>query len=457
MDPKYIFDNLISKNYDNIIDNIYNDVSNITHNLDQRFDYSHKLIKGSITSLITFLQSSTPYDTLWLQITREVIIYLSRIYSKLTVDDDNNLYNIIQVDSDHKIRLMILYMIFYNYDARSAKKLYAGVDFEFNQRRIALCQVGYFPHRANKFIWVFDPNTLDSPQTQYLIKYLFTTKWIYKIVHGSDSLDIPYLFQELFMNNHTHIYSFITRVIDTRFLCEYYKNSVQFTDKKCSIYDALLYFGTIDQDKYDELQHISKTMGAVQDVQWDVYGMSSFNLKYAAYDTVYLHSFYFDILHNAKQETPELYNSYMYIPLITRFIFLEKWEISDLLPRIKAEVDPINNYIIKIEGENITMINIFNNAIKEMVINTPDLVINVSNLLDINYFRSSLMLLFKMVFYSILTNNFTVYRNKDEKYTEKIALGDVFDTLKLIHLEKLRKLVKRFYNESLNVINITYK
>jgi len=462
MDPTYIFNNLISKNYDGIIDNVYNDILNITDNLEKRYDYSYKIVKDSIFTLISYLKSSPLYDATWLQITRELIIFLSRKYSKLVVPVNDDIYNIIQVDNDKKIQLMLLYMIFYHYDARSTKKkkLYAGVDFEFNEGRIALCQVAFFPHRVNKFVWVFDPNSLDTPKTQYLIKYLFTSQWIYKIVHGSDSLDIPYLFQELFMNNHTYIYSFVKRVIDTRFLCEYFKNTVKSGDKKCTIYDALLYFGTIDQQKYDELQHINKTMGPIQDVNWNVYNMSSFNLKYSVYDVLYLHSFYFDILHKAKTETPELYNSYMYIPLITRFIFLEKWNVTDLLSRIKSRVDPINNYIIKHEGENITLVTLFNSIVKNMVINTPSrgaLVINVNNLLEINYFRSPLMMLFKMITYSILTNNFTVYKNREDIYTEEISLDDVFDTLKFIHLEKLRKLVKAFYVTAEREINNFFK
>ena len=91
-----------------------------------------------------------------------------------------------------------------------------------------------------------------------------------------------------------------------------------------------------------------------------------------------------------------------------------------------------------------------------MVINTPKLTININDLLNINYFRSSLMLLFKMIIYSIITNNYTVYKNKEEIYMEKIGLEDVFDTLKLIHLEKLRRLVKAFYNESFKNILAIY-
>lgn len=460
MDPTYIFNKLISKSYDDIIDNVYNDIPNLVRNLEERYDYSYQITKGSITSLISFLQSAVSYDATWLQITRELIIFLSRIYSKITITDNGSEYNIIQVNSDHLIKLMLLYIIFYNYDARSIKnkKLYTGVDFEFNQgRKIALCQVAFFPHRVNKFIWVFDPNSLDTQRTQYLIKYLFTSKWVHKILHGSDSLDVPYLFQELFMNNHTYIYSFVTNITDTRFLCEYFKNSINNIDKKCSIYDALLYFDTIDQQKYNELQNINKSMGPIQNQVWDVYNMNIYNLKYAAYDTLYLHRFYFDMLYRAKIKTPELYNSYQYIPLITRFIFLEKWDVSDLLNRIKSQVDPINNYLIKFDDKNITLTNIFTDVLKGLIIKSPDLTINVNDLLNINYFRSSLMLLFKMVIYSIITDNFIVYENKNKTYTEKISLEDIFDTLKFIHLDKLRKLIRRFYNASIKKIDDIYK
>ena len=447
MDPTYIFNNLISKDYNNIIDNIYDDVDNIIQSLEKKYDYSYKIVKGTISSLVSFLRSTTQYDTQWLHITRELIIFLCKKNTDIpTKLEDGNTYNIIRVDSEHKIKLLTLYMIFFHYDARSARtrRTYTGVDFEFNQRKIALCQICFFSRRINKFVWVFDPNSLDSPQTKYLIDYMFTSKYIYKIGHGSDSLDIPYLFQELFMNNTTYIYSFITKVIDTRFLCEYQKNTVG-GDKKCSIYDALLYFGTIDKKKYDELQNISMTMGPVQDVSWNVYNMSTWNLKYAAYDTIYLRSFYIDILRRAKKDTPELLNSYQYISLITRFVFLEKWEVTELLTRIKATVDPINNYIIKGKDGNVTLITVYNNVTKDMKIHINKLILYVNNLLDINYFRSSLTLLFKMVVYSILSNNFSIYKNKEEKFRDKIKLDDVFDTLKLIHLGKLRRLIKAYY------------
>jgi len=62
-----------------------------------------------------------------------------------------------------------------------------------------------------------------------------------------------------------------------------------------------------------------------------------------------------------------------------------------------------------------------------------------------------------MITYSILTNNFTVYKNREDIYTEEISLDDVFDTLKFIHLEKLRKLVKAFYVTAEREINNFFK
>ncbi|AYV84108.1 MAG: hypothetical protein Hyperionvirus17_28 [Hyperionvirus sp.] len=439
MDAKYIFNCIVERDYWGAIDNIYGDIESIVQRVEGRTDYSHVMRKGSVYNLLTFLESVSMHDAIFWEVVREIVVYIGRKIAKLNIEN----FNIIQVDGEGKIKLMLLYMIFYHYDARSIGKLYTGADFEFNERKIALCQVGFYPHRKNKFIWVFDPNSLNTKQTDYLVKFYFTSSYLNKIVHGSDSLDIPYLFQEMFMNNEAYIYAFVSRVIDTRFLCEYYKNTVG-GDRKCSLYDAMLYFDTVSKGKYDELQHINKTMGPIQDVNWNVYNMSSFNLKYAIYDVFYLRDFYFDILGKGEKEG-EGYGTYEYVLLFTRFIFLEKWGVSDLLAGIKGKVDGVNNYIV-MKGDdvssiklNITMVSVYGGVVKEM---------GVGALLDINYFRSSLTLLFKMIMYSILTEYYTIYKNKEDMYVEKIKLDEVFDTFKLIHLEGLRRFCKRFYRKA---------
>lgn len=91
--------------------------------------------------------------------------------------------------------------------------------------------MAFFANRTSKFIFIFNPNELDGIQTDLIIKYMFISNTISKIVHGSDSLDIPYLFQDFFMNNNLYIYDFTKNVIDTRFLCEYSKITSNYEDK----------------------------------------------------------------------------------------------------------------------------------------------------------------------------------------------------------------------------------
>ena len=440
MDPNYVYDNLISQDYDNVVNHVYNDLSNIIIHLDH--GYINRVVHGDIFTMITYLKTAPKYDNTWLRIVRELILYLCHKYAEITIENAN----IIKADTDTKIKLLIMYAIYYHYGYYD-KKLYAGMDFEFNDRKIALCQVAFFPKQKYRYIWIYDPTWLDTKQTNYIIRYLFTSEHIYKIVHRSDSLDIPYLFNDLFMNNHEQIYAFTTHVIDTRFLCEYHKATIN-SDKICSIYDAMLFFGTISKKQYDILESIDKKSKNGEPIQkFDINNLSDVNLLYALYDVFYLRKFYFDILKKAKFDTPELFNSYYYIPIITRFIFLEKWGVSDLLARIKNKVDPINNFIIKSKNKNNTLIDIFNNINTNIKIRTKKLNLNVDDLLNINYFRSSIILLLKYITYSILTNYYEIYKNKDEIYEEKIIMADIFNTLKYIHLEQLRTLIKRFYLE----------
>lgn len=371
------------------------------------------------------------------------INYIDEIVDNMIKISDNNTkesYYIIKADDQNKIRLFVSYSILYHY-VSTEKKHYVGIDFEFNEHKIALCQVAFFHSlsRNKRFIILFNPQDLTTIQTQYIIKFLFTSNYVYKLVHGSDSLDIPYIFQEFFMQNTTYIFNFVKRVIDLRFLCEYNKILAN-EEKKCSIYDALLYYGVINQKKYDYLVNVNQSLLVPTGVNWNINNMSDNHLIYASYDVIYLRDLYKKIKHTK------------YIPLITRFIYLEKWHVSDLLIKIKNKVDPLNNYIIKNKNsinddinDNITLISVFNNLISDNIVihvNSEDIKIN--DLLAINYFKTPLILLFKYVIYSILCDKYTIYKNKKDLYTKKIDIGQIFDTFKEIQLPELCKLIKGF-------------
>ena len=326
--------------------------------------------------------------------------------------------------------------------------------------------MSFFSNRTSKFIFIFNPNELDGIQSDLIIKFMFSSNSISKIVHGSDSLDIPYLFQEFFMNNNLYIYDFIKNVIDTRFLCEYNKITSNYEDKKCSIYDALLHFNVINTNKYEYLLEVNKSVGSYEEggtVMWNVHNMSEGNLKYAFYDVIYLYPFYRKIIESAKNKTKALYKSYKYIILLTRLIFLDKWGITTLSRNIKEDTDPLNNYIVKFQNKNgsdneLTMINIFNSVVDKIIIHLDENnKINIKYILEINYFKSTLISIFKKIIYSILTSNFDVYKNKKNQYTDiPLTCDDIYKTLIDVNLKDLIKFIKLFYKESyIYIINLT--
>ncbi|AYV75953.1 MAG: hypothetical protein Terrestrivirus4_1, partial [Terrestrivirus sp.] len=326
----------------------------------------------------------------------------------------------------------------------------------------ALCQLAFFPQRNNKFIFVFNPNDLSTKESNYLITHLFTSKYIIKLLHGSDSLDIPYIFQDLFMGNTTYIFDFLCNLIDTRFMCEYNKiidsnDKVKNRDinKKCSIYDALLYFDVINKNTYNELLSINKSMESptksnkVDDNKyvWDVNKMSEKQLRYAIYDVFYFMDFYTNIMKKSD-------GGIILIPIFTRLVFMEKWSITNLLITMKTDVDIVNNYIVKHNNKNYTLIQIFNDIDADKIkVEIGGQSINVHNLLEINYFKSTIMIILKYVVYYIIMNDYDVFMTKTTLFEGDFQLDDVYTTFKTLQIPELRKFITLFFIQAHTKIN----
>ena len=122
-------------------------------------------------------------------------------------------------------------------------KNFKNQTFEFNSKVIALMQINFEEHNINKnqiinsFIFIIYPPNLKDGVYNFFIKKILCNKNIYKILHGSDSLDIPDIYYELIKDNEL-IIKFTNNLIDTRFLCEYniIENNL---DDKCKIYYVL--------------------------------------------------------------------------------------------------------------------------------------------------------------------------------------------------------------------------
>jgi len=427
-------------------------IKEITFNMSNFIDaYNpHKLI-DAYTSSVVNIEEGMP-DIL---ILREKLFILLRHYSDLVISFKEKKFFVKKVTDELSLNLLLSYSMFYYLDAiHSKSKSYIGLDFEFTENKIALCQISFFPKRNFKYIFIYDPKILTDYQQELIIKMVFTSD-IIKITHGSDSLDIPYIFEELFRLDSEKILKYTQNLVDTRFLCEYVKVVTNYSDKKCSIYDALLYFKAISKKKYNELMKNNDIMGPIQDVQWEIKKMGKAHLKYVVYDVLYLRKFLSSIFSFVEEKNTVLVRQLELIPPLTRFVFYERYEISDILTISKKMTDDINNYIVESidKTKKNTMINIYNNVIDKVVI--PSIELKVTKLLEINHFKKALSILFKRIIYSIITHRYVVYMNKNDRYTDKITYKEMLKQLMDLKLPELALLLEKFYDTT-KVLIITF-
>lgn len=388
-------------------------------------------------------------------IMREYITKLIRKHSSYSaivknyISKRDEIHCMIKIDNVNIRKLFLCYAMFYNLDClHSARKNMIGIDFEFNARKIALCQIGFYPHRKYKYTFVLNPNDFDTSETNLLISTVFVQENSYKVVHGSDSLDIPYMYEELFQNNTELIFNFTKYVVDTRFLCEYFKISINYQDKKCSLYDALKFFNVISSAHYVELENINKTIGPIYNVKWDVHNMSSNHLKYASYDVIYLKMFVIKIFDNAYKENQHIVSQLKFVTPIFRLWCYEKYNLIQIGNYAKKITDPLNNYIVK----HITLINAFNDIIK--TIEFVPLNMKFENYLNINNFKKLIISIYKLIFYQYISTHFEIRSSKNEKYDQHMNEINTHD----LHLLKLHKIVNfiEYFTETLKPVILDY-
>lgn len=280
-------------------------------------------------------------------------------------------------------KLFIPFLFYYEtlinqyYDPKN--KIHCGIDFEFTKNNISLMQINFTISPSHKYIWIIDPRLYTKTDIQILNTKLLLNPKVYKILHGSESMDIPYIYTTLLQNDKKQILQFTSKFIDTRFLCEYVRESLNITGK-CSIYDALLYFNTINQNQNQNLNTIHNSMGPIHHVSWSLHHIKDNTLKYAYYDVLYLNDLPKDIFKKILTNTPQYTRTYYYILKIIRFVMLERKKVTPILDFIKTNNKPLpQNYnsfisdcILNDNNEKIYVsfiisndyIKIFNNVLK---------------------------------------------------------------------------------------------
>ena len=360
----------------------------------------------------------------------------------------NKSYEIKIIKTKDDLSEMIEY--FKKYMVSNDELKYVGLDFEFNSspegKKIALFQINLESKSNIGKIYLFYPPDLSDNQKKVLIDLLTDNK-IKKILHGAESLDIPYLFKNIFINEDLKI-KFCNNLFDTRYLCEYYhiENNI---DNKCKIYRILREMDVIDDKQLEMLLKNEEDMGPIYLIEIDVRNLNEFTMLYSAFDVLYLPAL--------LQQFPNNYTYQKLIPEITCFNYIDRYE--DLFTKpFSILVGKINNYFLKLDDNNnnnstIKLIDIY--QLYYHWIDDENQILN--KLKEINYFKKFIEIFIKFSVYKNILRYYEIWESKEtlsNEFKDFIAQQKEFEKFKIpkefeIFFSKIySKIKKDIYNQT---------
>lgn len=347
----------------------------------------------------------------------------------------NKTYKINVVKNKNDLNKMISFLK--DFIRIDSKNKFVGLDFEFNSspegKKIALFQINLESDSNNGVIYLFYPPDLDKNQLNILIE-LLTVKDIKKVLHGAESLDIPYLFKNIFVDDKLRKL-FCNNLFDTRYLCEYYHLENKINDK-CKIYHILKQMKVIDEKIMNMLLENEEKMGPIYLIDIDVRKLDNFTMLYSAFDVLYLPAL--------LQQFPKNDIYLKLLPEITCFNYIDRYE--DIFTKPFSElVGKVNNYYLKLENGNVKLIDIF-----QMYYYWVDDRDNIlTKLMEINYFKKFIEIFIKFVVYKNILKIYDVWENNE---TITNILNDFEKEDKRFSKIKLPNNFEKFFNEITRII-----
>lgn len=284
-------------------------------------------------------------------------------------------------------------------------KRFLGIDFEFNKvtkesREVALMQINLENNTNEGWIILLYPPELKNDELDILIQ-LITQPLIIKILHGSESLDIPYLFNQLLITK-KNIDNFCQNFYDTKYLCDY-QNIEEYNKRKCSIYDMLITNNIITKKKKMDLEKIEERTGPIYTVTINIHNMSRDILEYSLYDVLYLPELIKKFIGKSK-----VYD--IIIPEISCLLNKSKRNIESNFMKLDIFVKSANNFYI-IEGKNKILLKDIWEIFYYSVSYQNKFM---KNLIEINYFKGLFETVTKFFVYSHIQQNYKIYQNKKQ-------------------------------------------
>ena len=207
-------------------------------------------------------------------------------------------------------------------------------DLEFDKdREITLFQIGFHIDKE-LIIVIFNP--ILTPLIYRVIEPLFIDDTVIKIGHGTDSLDVPAIYNLL--KDPIKTTKFIMKLYDTRFLCEYISTITK--NIKCNVYHCMKIFNVVDDVQLDYLYGIESKLGKFWNKPTNIKTLSNDMITYAMYDVVYLKQ----LLKNIKKNIKHLNLDYKLPLQATRILLLSKVNLLNIPNSLYQSSNYLNLY-----------------------------------------------------------------------------------------------------------------
>lgn len=244
-----------------------------------------------------------------------------------------------------------------------SSRVWAALDFEFDTvNRTHLMSLGQliitYPNDGkinHSKIYLFDFRLFSKDQFNLFENLILTNRSVVKILHGSESLDVPHL--RKIMTSEQNFRQFLNQMVDTRYLCAAHHILLNKKGKnltKCNIYDAMKDVNVITDKKYHELSSIKINYHK----PWRIRKLSTKQITYAAGDVAFLfnlYSAYLDLL--GEKLVQAIMESYRYVILVRFGILSEntkKIRTKDMIEELKKK-NGLKDVVAKTDLGNFTL------------------------------------------------------------------------------------------------------
>ena len=310
---------------------------------------------------------------------------------------------------------------FNNCSFKKGSKYYDCMKNSIGSKEIAIFQILLEDDEIKKKddivnIYLFYPPDLSDGQTKILIN-LLTHPEIKKILHGGESLDIPYLFNMLLKNEDDKI-KFSLNLYDTKYICEYF-HLVKKTKDKCKIYYFLKEMEIINNQQFDNLIKNEEEMGPIWFINLDINKLNKNVILYSSFDVLYLKELLNKLIKLNSEEEIDIISGMSSINFIYRLA----------LPVHSNYIDKISEYNVHMLFDNNKVGVKFNDIFDLYYYWYNDDIKIFSKFTEINFFKRLIQSIVKIYLYSNFTNNtinsnygiFTSsLKDNDKKYIKEI-------------------------------------